>query len=45
MRAQQNEEANTGKTMKKMLAVMAAAFLLPIGIASAAGPPEQKEGL
>jgi Protein of unknown function (DUF3617) len=45
MRAQQYEEANTGKTMKKMPGVMAAAFLLPIGIASAAGPPEQKEGL
>ncbi|HWO31173.1 MAG TPA: DUF3617 family protein [Candidatus Acidoferrum sp.] len=45
MRAQQNKEAYTGKTMEKMLAAMAAAFLLPIGIASAAGPPEQKEGL
>jgi hypothetical protein len=31
--------------MKKMLGVMAGAFLLPIGIASAAGPPEQEEGL
>ena len=31
--------------MKKWLAVMAAALLLPLAIASAAGPPEQKEGL
>jgi hypothetical protein len=45
MRAQKYEEANTGKTMKKMLGVMAAALWLPFGIASAAGPPEQQEGL
>jgi len=31
--------------MKKWLAVMAAVLLLPLAIASAAGPPEQKEGL
>jgi hypothetical protein len=31
--------------MKKWLALMAAALLLPLAIASAAGPPEQKEGL
>jgi len=31
--------------MKKWLAVMAAVLLLPLAIASAADPPEQKEGL
>ena len=31
--------------MKKMLASAAAALLLPIGIANAVNPPEQKEGL
>src|ERR1700723_3491249 len=45
IRAQQYKEANTGKTMKKWLAVMAAVLLLPLAIASAAGPLEQKEGL